>query len=72
MSLEDLLCESEELFREKNFSKLKWVSIKILERDSDNEKALTYLAYSYSARKDCHTQVFNICDKIHSLNKHLP
>ena len=67
MPIEELLCESEELFREKNFSKLKWTCIKILEQDKDNEKALTYLAYSYWARKGYYEQVLNITDKIHRL-----
>ena len=67
MSVEELLCESEELFRKKNFSRLKWVCINILQQDSDNEKALTYLAYSYFTRNDGYMEVYNIADKIHSL-----
>ena len=67
MSLDELLCESEELFREKNFSRLKWTCIKILEQDKDNEKALTYLAYSYLVREEGYIQILNIVDKIHRL-----
>ena len=67
MTMEELLGESEELFRQKNFSKLKWTSIKILELDSDNEKALTYLAYSYLPRDESDDTVLNIADKIHRL-----
>ena len=72
MTADDLLKECEELFREKNFKRLKWTSIKVLERDRDNEMALAYQAYVYwdrsywfeEAERD---HVFEISEKLHRL-----
>lgn len=72
MTIDELLKECEELFNEKNFKRLKWTCIKVLEQDRDNEMALAYHAYVYWDRagwfeKDEYDHVFEIAEKLHRL-----